>query len=81
MQHFLIKAESMYKFSRRSKAILSQVDPKLQDLFNEVIKHVDISITSGVRSATEQRELYKKKLTTLDGVDDSARFYFDEHDY
>ena len=58
----------MYRFSRRSKAKLQQVDHHLQDLMNEVIKHIDISITSGIRTTQEQQDLFAASRSTLDGV-------------
>ena len=36
-------------FGRRSKKQLSTCDKKLQDVFNEVIKHVDCSVLEGHR--------------------------------
>jgi peptidoglycan L-alanyl-D-glutamate endopeptidase CwlK len=57
----------MYRYSRRSKGILSQVDSQLQELFNEVIKHEDITITSGIRTAEEQKELFTRGRSSKDG--------------
>lgn len=48
----------MYRYSNKSKYILSTCDTRLQQLFNEVIKHVDCTILSGHRNKNEQRLLY-----------------------
>ena len=64
-----------YYYSRKSKAILSQVDIRLQRLFNEVIKHVDISIISGVRTAAEQRAKFNDGASTKDGVNSKSKHH------
>ena len=55
----------MPRYSKRSKERLSTCDQRLQDLFNEVIKHVDCSITEGHRSKERQNKLYDEKRTKL----------------
>ena len=47
-----------YKFSRRSKERLSTAHPKLQELFNEVIKHIDCTILCGHRDKEEQNAAF-----------------------
>ena len=55
----------MPRYSKISKARLSTCDQRLQDLFNEVIKHVDCSITEGHRSKERQNKLYDEKRTKV----------------
>lgn len=50
----------MYRFSRISQQRLDTLDPKLQDILNEAIKHIDFSIMQGYRSKEEQNRLYPK---------------------
>ena len=57
-----------YKFSVKSKNILNSINPKLQKLFNEVIKYYDISIISGFRTVEEQQKLFKQGSSKCDGV-------------
>lgn len=49
----------MYKFSDKSKKRLESCDKRLQEIFNEVIKHYDCTIIQGYRTTLEQEELYK----------------------
>lgn len=44
----------MFSFSSTSRSKLSQCHPLLQDLFYEVIKHVDCSIICGFRKEVDQ---------------------------
>ena len=46
-----------YKFSKRSKKILSGAHPDLQRLFNEVIKVVDCTVIESYRSRASQNAL------------------------
>ena len=55
----------MPRYSRISKERLSTCDQRLQDLFNEVIKHVDCSISEGHRSKERQNKLYDEKRSKL----------------
>lgn len=48
----------MYKFSLKSKKKLETCHQLLQDLMNEVIKHIDITILCGHRSRGEQNAAY-----------------------
>lgn len=48
----------MPHFSGRSQAHLMQCHHKLQQVFNEVIKHFDCTVTCGHRGETEQNLLY-----------------------
>lgn len=48
----------MPQFSRVSKKRLSECDPKLQILFDEVIKEYDCAILCGYRGEKEQNEAF-----------------------
>ena len=50
----------MPKFGKRSRANLATCHPKLQELFNEVIKTVDCSVTEGHRSKERQEQMYEQ---------------------
>ena len=56
----------MPKFGAKSSAILATVDKRLQQLFNEVIKHRDCSILEGRRSKERQNQLFKEKRSKLE---------------
>ena len=47
----------MPKFGKRSKGNMKGVDAKLQNVFNEVVKEFDCTVTEGVRSQERQNEL------------------------
>lgn len=55
----------MYKFGYTSSTNLSTVHPKLQKIFNEVIKHYDCSIIKGHRNQQEQDEAFHSKRSKL----------------
>ena len=55
----------MPKFGSRSRNNLETCHEDLQDLFNEVIKHVDCSVICGHRNQQEQAEAFKKKRTKV----------------
>jgi len=55
----------MPRYSSTSKKRLSTCDQRLQDVFNEVIKHVDCSILEGHRSKERQNKLYDEKRTKV----------------
>ena len=55
----------MPRYSTRSKSRLATCDQRLQDVFNEVIKHVDCSILEGHRSKERQNKLYDQKRTKV----------------
>mgnify|MGYP003115744781 CR=1 FL=1 len=60
----------MPRFSKRSKNRLSTCDKRLQNIFNEVIKHVDCSILEGHRGEKRQNKFYnegKSKVKFPDG--------------
>lgn len=72
----------MYSFSKKSLEKLNTADEKLQRLFKEVIKEIDITVIFGHRTPEEQFELFKqgrkfvnnewvktgKTVTNLDGI-------------
>ena len=47
----------MPKFGKRSKGNMKGVSVKLQNVFNEVVKEFDCTVTEGVRSQERQNEL------------------------
>lgn len=55
----------MPKFSTRSKKSLKSCDPKLQEIFNEVIKHFDCVVLEGARSKEKQDDLFHQNLSKL----------------
>ena len=55
----------MPRYSKRSKERLASCDQRLQDLFNEVIKHIDCSILEGNRSKERQNKLYDEGKTKV----------------
>ena len=57
----------MPKFGKKSKRVLGELNEDLQELLNEVIKYVDISLIEGKSSLDRQKELKKLGSTkTLD---------------
>ena len=55
----------MPKFGKKSKLNLLSCDYRLQEVFNEVIKHVDCSVLEGHRSEERQNKLYKEGKTKV----------------
>lgn len=55
----------MPKYSSRSKSRLATCDPKLQKLFNEVIKHWDCTILEGMRDEETQNEYFRTGRSKL----------------
>lgn len=53
----------MARFGAVSRAHLAEVHPRLQELFNFVIKHWDCSITDGLRTVEEQRKNVRKGVS------------------
>jgi hypothetical protein len=50
----------MYKFSNTSLARLNTCHPKLQEILNEAINHIDFTVMQGHRTKEEQNKLYPK---------------------
>jgi len=48
-----------FKYSQKSRDILSSVNEDLQRLFHEVIETVDIKIIEGLRTPERQEELFR----------------------
>lgn len=70
----------MPRFSQTSKDKLATCNSDLQKLFNEVIKHVDCTITCGFRTTEDQQLLYAQGrtmpgsiVTNCDGVTTLSR--------
>ena len=55
----------MPKFSEKSLAFLNTCDPKLQDIFLEIIEYFDISILCGERNEKEQTDAYNSRASQL----------------
>ena len=55
----------MPRFGRTSKNRLASSHEDLQDLFNEVIKHVDCSVLEGHRGQERQDKLYDEGKTKV----------------
>ena len=55
----------MYKFSQRSLNNLKNVDSRLVDICNELIKRIDFTVIEGFRTLERQQELYNKVLAKL----------------
>lgn len=49
----------MPAFSKKSKTLLEQCHPDLQQVLNEAIKIFDFSVTEGARTKEQQLEYYK----------------------
>ena len=55
----------MPRFGRKSRERLATCHEDLQDLFNEVIKHVDCSVLEGHRGKERQNTLYEEGKTKV----------------
>ena len=55
----------MYSYSETSKRKLATCHEDLQTIFNEVIKHIDVSIVCGTRGEAEQQEAYHAGYSTV----------------
>jgi len=55
----------MPRFGTRSTLVLMSVDPRLRDIFYEVIKEFDVSITCGHRGQEEQDFYYHNGYSKL----------------
>ncbi len=54
-----------YRFSHSSAERLATCDPRLQDLFNNVIEHVDCTIVEGHRDEARQNEMFRTGKSQL----------------
>jgi len=50
----------MPRFGKRSKGNMKGVDSKLQNVFNEVVREFDCTVTEGLRSQERQNELVEQ---------------------
>ena len=55
----------MAKFGKKSRERLATCDPRLQKVFNEVIKHIDCSVLEGHRGEERQNKLLKEYKTKV----------------
>ena len=55
----------MPKFGKKSKERLATCDERLQEVFNEVIKHIDCSVLEGHRSQERQDQLFEEGKTKV----------------
>ena len=55
----------MPNFGKKSKLNLLSCDYRLQEVFNEVIKHVDCSVLEGHRSEERQNKLFEEGKTKV----------------
>ena len=58
----------MYSFSQRSLDNLKNVDKRLVDICNELIKIKDFTVIESHRSIERQQELFKKGFSKIDGI-------------
>jgi peptidoglycan LD-endopeptidase CwlK len=59
----------MASFSKTSMDRLNTCDPRLIELFTEVVKHYDCSVICGVRSKEEQDEAFRTKKSKVQWPD------------
>ena len=57
----------MYKFSERSLDNLKNVDQRLVDICNELIKEIDFTVIEGYRTLERQKELFDTGFSKIDG--------------
>ena len=69
----------MYSFGSRSMENLVTCHQDLQALMKAVmaLQVMDFTILQGHRSVEEQQELFRKGMTTLDGVNNRSKHNFD----
>jgi len=58
----------MPRFGKRSKERLKGVDARLQNVLNELIKIMDVTIIEGMRSDEKQKEYFDKGKSKIDGI-------------
>lgn len=56
---------SMPSFGKASLRRRATLHPKLQEILDEAIKHIDFAITCGYRGPAEQNRAYKLKMSQL----------------
>lgn len=65
----------MFEYSQRSLRKLGETDPRLQDIFREVIKHFDNSIITGHRTEVSQELAFEKGLSKVRFPDSKHNSY------
>jgi len=55
----------MYSFGVKSQAQLDTCHPKLQEILNEAIKHIDFSVICGERTKAEQDRAYRSGMSSV----------------
>lgn len=55
----------MPNFSQRSLSKLNTCDPRLVEIFSEVVKHIDCTVLEGIRSKETQDELFRQGKSKL----------------
>lgn len=64
-----------YKYSPRSKTRLAELDPRLQLIMRELIKHMDVTITTGHRTKAQQEEKYAQGFSRVQWPDSAHNKY------
>ena len=68
MLEHLSERMKMYKFSKRSLDNLKNVDQRLVDICNELIKEIDFTVIEGYRTLERQKELFDTGFSKIDGI-------------
>tara|TARA_B110000467_G_C18300684_1_gene471159 strand:- start:125 stop:517 length:393 start_codon:yes stop_codon:yes gene_type:complete len=55
----------MAKFGKRSRKALATCDTRLQEVFNEVVNHIDCSVLEGHRDELRQNKLFVEGATQV----------------
>lgn len=54
-----------YKYGARSRSRIAELDPKLQRIMHELIKHMDVTVTTGHRTEAQQNEKHRLGLSKV----------------
>ena len=68
MLEHLSERMKMYKFSKSSLDNLKNVDQRLVDICNELIKEIDFTVIEGYRTLERQKELFDTGFSKIDGI-------------
>jgi peptidoglycan L-alanyl-D-glutamate endopeptidase CwlK len=63
----------MYSFGEKSQLNLDTAHESLQQLCNEVIKHIDFSVIEGHRPIERQIKLYNQGKSQIDGINKKGK--------
>lgn len=68
----------MFKWSKRSNAIIQSCDERLQRVVNRALsfQHLDITCIEGYRTIERQQELYRLGKSKLDGIENKSKHNF-----